>query len=326
MDILELKGVCKSFSRGFFGRRKSVLRDLSLHIRQGEVFGLLGHNGAGKTTTMRIGLGILRGDRGQIRLFGDNGATKAARKRIGYLSDDLGLNPTFTAAETLRFTADLFRLSAAEGRKRTERLLDLVGLRDSANTKIAKYSKGMRQRLGLAVAIINNPDLLVLDEPYSGLDPIGRRDVRRLLLELKNQGKTILISSHIVPDVEAVCDRVGVLNEGSVQKCLDLKEIVRQKSDEVEITLSGVKESDFVGVDPKVQRVFANDEVLVLRCEGKGAKTSIIHRVLNAGGSIVELKPLRFNLEDYLFEALTDNASRPRGDMLQREIREYAHQ
>jgi ABC-2 type transport system ATP-binding protein len=326
MGILEFKGVCKSFSRGFLGRRKQVLSDLTLNIRQGEVFGLLGHNGSGKTTTMRIGLGILRADSGEIRLLGHDGASKAARDRIGFLSDDIGLNPSFTAVEMLRFVGDLFRLSRAESRQRTGRLLDLVGLHDTPKLKISKYSKGMRQRLGLAVAIMNNPDVLVLDEPYSGLDPIGRRDVRKLLLGLKEQGKTILISSHIVPDVEAVCDRVGVLNEGRVQKCLDLKEIVRQKSDEVEITLSGVNEHDFVGLNPKVQRVFANDEVLVLRCEGKDTKTSLINRALDAGGSIVELKPLRFNLEDYLFKALTENVSRQKGDMLQQEITEYAHQ
>jgi ABC-2 type transport system ATP-binding protein len=163
----------------------------------------------------------------------------------------------------------------------------------------------MRQRLGIAVALLNEPDFLILDEPYSGLDPIGRRLVRRLLLNLKQEGKTIVLCSHIVPDVEAVCDRVGILRSGQIRKCLALKDIYAQKSAPVEITVSGVDAGTF-GRDPSVDIVYHHHDAIVMKCSSRGHVKDVISRVYGCGGTVLEVKPLKFNLEDYLLEALGD--------------------
>lgn len=321
--VLELAGISKSFRRGFLARRQVVLRDLSLQIRRGEVFGLLGHNGAGKTTSLRIALGILHADGGSVRLFGEAGVNNRAKARVGFLPDVIGLYPGFNARDMMRFTGELFRMGGRDIRRRSAELLELVGLADHDRVKVGKYSKGMRQRLGIALAIMNDPDLLVLDEPYSGLDPIGRRDVRRLLLGLKRQGKTVIISSHIVPDVEALCDRVGVLSDGVIERCLDLEEIYRQKSEEVEITVGGIGGREAIGRTPGVRIVYATPDAVVVRCQGQDASASVMRTTLDAGGRVIEVKPLRFNLEDYIMEAFAQSGG-IKGDKLLTEDETYA--
>lgn len=320
-QVLQMEAVKKAFSGGFLGRRKAVLNGLSLDVRQGEVFGLLGHNGAGKTTTMRIALGVLNADAGRVRLFDEPGATQKAKFKIGFLPDNIGLYPSFSATDMLRFNGELFRMGRVDIRRKSRELLELVGLAESAGLRISKYSKGMRQRLGIALSIMNDPELLVLDEPYSGLDPVGRRDVRRLLLSLKEEGKTIIVSSHIVPDMEAVCDRVGVLRDGRIEKCIELKEIYRQKSAEVEITVAGMNGRNLIGREPNVRVVYSTNDAVVVRCDGVDATNAVMRKAIESGGRILELKPLRFNLEDYIFETLGDVGHSNRD----KEDKEYAH-
>ena len=216
MAILELHGIKKAFRTGFLGIRTPVLTGLDLTVEAGEVYGFLGHNGAGKSTTMKVVLGLLKPDAGRVVVFGKDGANRETRARIGYLGEEVGLYPHVTALESLTLVGDLCGMSRAHSRTRAHELIDLVGLDDKRVLKVKHYSKGMRQRLGIATALMNDPELLLLDEPYSGLDPIGRRQFRELLVSLKEQGKTILMSSHIVPDVEAVCDRVGILSDGVI--------------------------------------------------------------------------------------------------------------
>lgn len=303
MNILELHNIQKSYTSGFLGKKRPVLRDLSLVIAKGEVFGLLGHNGAGKTTTMRVILGLLKPGGGSIRIFGQEGATRHARSRIGYLGDEVGLYPQFNAVETMQYVGQLFRVPRRVLHERREQLLRLVGLSQCPRLKVKKYSKGMRQRLGIALSLINDPEFLILDEPYSGLDPIGRRLVRQLLLGLKDEGKTILLCSHIVPDVEAVCDRVGILRNGGIRKCLELKDIYAQKSAPVEITLSGVDPHAFDD-DRTVELVYRHHETVVVKCSDRDRVQEVVSRVYGLGGTMLEMKPLKFNLEDYLLEEL----------------------
>ncbi len=182
----------------------------------------------------------------------------------------------------------------------------------------------MRQRLGIAIALMNDPDFLILDEPYSGLDPVGRRQLRQLLLSLKEQGKTILLSSHIVPDVEAVCDRVGIISGGRIQRCLSLRDIYRQKSTPVEITASGVHRDTFDKPERGVELVYGNEEAIVLKCVGSGNVKTVISKVYAYGGEVLEVKPLKFSLEDYLLEALSD-AAKDGADTLASEIEEMIH-
>ncbi len=324
MSVLQIEDLCKSFPGGFLGRRHVVLSNLSLSIERGEAFGLLGQNGAGKTTTMRLIVGLLRSDSGRIRLFGGDGSLHRYKDKIGFLSDDVGLYPNFTADEMMQLTGELFGMERNRLRARKDELLDLLGLTERSNVKVKKYSKGMRQRLGIALAILNDPELLILDEPYSGLDPIGRRQIRELLLSLKAQGKTILLSSHIVPDVEAVCDRVGILRDGRVQQCLALRDIYEQKSTTVEITVGGLGQEACRVISPGAQVVYSRREATVLRCDGRKAVKRLVARVYELGGEVLEIKPLKFSLEDYLLEALIDNVRATPGAR-ERKEKAYAH-
>lgn len=198
--------------------RKLALDDLCLEVRQGEVFGFLGPNGAGKTTTMNVLLGFIQPTSGSATLFGVQAADPAARERIGYLPELTYYYKFLTAEELLRFYARIFHIPKAERESRIDRVLKLVEL-DHARTRLIKtYSKGMQQRAGLAQALINNPDLLILDEPTSGLDPIGRMKVREIIQRLKDEGKTVFFSSHELGEVETVCDRVAILNQGQLRE------------------------------------------------------------------------------------------------------------
>jgi len=196
---------------------KVALHGLNLTVCAGEVFGFLGPNGAGKTTTMNVLLGYVNATSGSAYLFGVNVREPIARQRIGYLPELTYYYKFLTAEELLRFYAKIFRIPKAETEKRIDAVLKLVELEPARKRLIKTYSKGMQQRVGLAQALINNPDLLILDEPTSGLDPIGRMKVREIILRLKNEGKTVFFSSHELGEVESICDRVAILNDGELK-------------------------------------------------------------------------------------------------------------
>jgi ABC-2 type transport system ATP-binding protein len=196
---------------------KVAVKDLNLRVQAGEVFGFLGPNGAGKTTTMNVLLGFVNATGGEAFLFGVNVREPIARQRIGYLPELTYYYKFLTAEELLRFYARIFGISRAEADRRIEQLLKLVELDSARKRPIKTYSKGMQQRVGLAQALINNPDLLILDEPTSGLDPLGRMKVREIIQRLKNEGKTVFFSSHELGEVETVCDRVAIINQGELK-------------------------------------------------------------------------------------------------------------
>src|SRR2546421_9399025 len=197
--------------------RKLAVDNLNLQVRAGEVFGFLGPNGAGKTTTMNVLLGFVNATAGDAFLFGVNVREPIARQRIGYLPELTYYYKFLTAEELLRFYARIFRIPRAEADRRIDELLKLVELDHARKRPIKTYSKGMQQRVGLAQALINNPDLLILDEPTSGLDPLGRMKVREIIQRLKNEGKTVFFSSHELGEVETVCDRVAIINQGELK-------------------------------------------------------------------------------------------------------------
>src|SRR5512135_1870489 len=197
--------------------RKVAVRDLSFKVGAGEVFGFLGPNGAGKTTTMNVLLGFVNATRGDAFLFGVDVREPIARQRIGYLPELTYYYKFLTAEELLRFYARVFGIPRNEADRRIEQLLRLVELDSARKRPIKTYSKGMQQRVGLAQALINNPDLLILDEPTSGLDPLGRMKVREIIQRLKNEGKTVFFSSHELGEVETVCDRVAIINQGELK-------------------------------------------------------------------------------------------------------------
>ena len=216
--IVETKNLRVEFRAQNSGQAKKVaVNDLNLSIRAGEVFGFLGPNGAGKTTTMNVLLGFVNATSGAAFLFGVDVREPIARQRIGYLPELTYYYKFLTAEELLRFYARIFGIPRAEADRRIDRLLKLVELDSARKRPIKTYSKGMQQRVGLAQALINNPDLLILDEPTSGLDPLGRMKVREIIQRLKNEGKTVFFSSHELGEVETVCDRVAIINEGELK-------------------------------------------------------------------------------------------------------------
>jgi ABC-2 type transport system ATP-binding protein len=197
--------------------KKVAVKNLNLQVRAGEVFGFLGPNGAGKTTTMNVLLGFVNATAGEAFLFGVNVREPIARQRIGYLPELTYYYKFLTAEEILRFYARIFRIERAVAEQRIDKLLKLVELEHARKRPLKTYSKGMQQRVGLAQALINDPDLLILDEPTSGLDPLGRMKVREIIQRLKNEGKTVFFSSHELGEVETICDRVAIINEGELK-------------------------------------------------------------------------------------------------------------
>ncbi len=228
-SVIRTVGLTKIF-RDFWMREKvTAVADLNLDIRPHEVFGLLGPNGSGKSTTIKMLLGLLFPTRGQIRMFDHDPTNVRVKGRIGFLPEESDLYPFLDARETLDFYGQLFHIPRAQRRKRIETLLEMVGLTAVAHRRVGEYSKGMQRRIGLAQALINDPDLLILDEPTSGLDPIGTRQFKDLITTLAARGKTVLLSSHLLADVEDVCDRVCILYGGKERATGTLEELLAQR-------------------------------------------------------------------------------------------------
>jgi ABC-2 type transport system ATP-binding protein len=212
--IIETRALTKVY-RDFWGRQKvRALKALDLEIKQGEVFGLLGPNGSGKTTTIKLVLGLLFPTEGQVLVFGKDATDVAKNKRIGYLPEESYLYRFLNAEETLDFYGRLFDIPHRELRERVDRLIRMVGLQRARKRQLKEYSKGMTRRIGLAQALINEPELILLDEPTTGLDPIGTREMKDMILRLRDEGKTVVMCSHLLADVQDVCDRIAILYQG----------------------------------------------------------------------------------------------------------------
>jgi len=261
--------------KDFWGRDKvRALDDLSLTINRGEVFGLLGPNGSGKSTTIKLLLGLIFPSRGSATVLGRPAGDTGVNEKIGFLPEESYLYRFLNGEEILRFYGKLFKIDRRTLSKRVPELLDIVGLdAKSRKRKLREYSKGMARRIGLAQALINNPDLILLDEPTTGLDPIGTREMKDLILSLKNQGKTVLLCSHLLADVQDVCDRITILFRGKMQTLGDVKDLV-QKKDITTIETHGMSEQQIeqvrqlilqMGIDPTVTHPTTTLEDLFIR-------------------------------------------------------------
>ena len=225
-NVISVKGLTKVF-KDFWGRSKAkAVNNVNFEVRRGEVFGLLGPNGSGKSTTIKMLLGLLYPTKGHIEVFGHSPRHVATKSRIGYLPEESYLYKYLDSGETLDFFGNLFNLNKLERKKRTEQLIEMVGLKNTASRQVGEFSKGMQRRIGLAQALINDPDLVILDEPTSGLDPIGCREIKDLIKALAQRGKTVILSSHLLSDVEDVCDRVVIYYGGRVQALGTLQELL----------------------------------------------------------------------------------------------------
>lgn len=251
-------GLCKTFKDFWRRPRVEAVKDLNLEIRAGEVFGLLGPNGSGKTTTIKMLLGLLYPTRGRISVFGQPPSDVQVKSRIGFLPEDSYLYRFMVAHETLDYYGQLFRIPSKIRKDRIDRLLDMVGLRHEAKRPVGEYSKGMARRLGLAQALINDPEFLILDEPTSGLDPIGARQIKDVIQELGSKGKTILLSSHMLADVEDVCDRVTILYGGQQQAVGDIDELLRERNI-TQITVEQLDDSTIEQLRDLIQRLEKKD-------------------------------------------------------------------
>ncbi len=228
--VIKIRNLSKIY-RDFWGRPKvQALNSLSLDINKGEVFGLLGPNGSGKTTTMKLLLGLLFPSGGEITILGETATNVEKNERIGYLPEESYLYKFLNAVETLDFYGRLFNMTKAERRERVQHYIDMVGLSQAKHRQLKEYSKGMTRRIGLAQALINDPDLVLLDEPTTGLDPLGTRDMKDLILKLKDAGKTVVMCSHLLADVQDVCDRIAILYEGELKQLGRVEDLLTEQN------------------------------------------------------------------------------------------------
>jgi len=252
--VVETKNLTKIY-RDFWGRQKvRALKALDLQIHQGEIFGLLGPNGSGKTTTIKLLLGLLFPTSGDISILGKTASDVVKNERIGYLPEESYLYRFLNAEETLDFYGRLFKMTGPVRRQRVAQLINMVGLESAKKRQLREYSKGMTRRIGLAQALINDPDLILLDEPTSGLDPIGTKNMKDLILELREQGKTIIMSSHLLADVQDVCDRVGILYQGELKELGRVSDLL-QVSNQTEISAENLSED----AKKKIEQIIADD-------------------------------------------------------------------
>jgi len=282
--VIEINNLSKVY-RDFWGRPKvRALNALSLDIRKGEVFGLLGPNGSGKTTTLKLLLGLLFPTEGEIKILGKSAADVSKNEKIGYLPEESYLYRFLNAYETLDFYGRLFNLTAAERKERSEKLLDLVKLAPQARRRqLKEYSKGMQRRIGVAQALINDPDLVMLDEPTSGLDPLGNRDMKDLILDLKKQGKTVLMCSHLLADVQDVCDRIAILYGGELKVLGRVDELLKVQ-EETQIRSSKLSDA---------------------------AKKEVQEVLSRHGASVLEIDQPTENLEEYFLKIVEESRERP---------------
>jgi len=300
MFAVETVNLTKDYSVGFFRKRpKRALDQLNLQVGTAEVFGLLGPNGAGKSTTLKLLLRLIFPTSGTARILDRELDDVAMHARIGYLPENPYFYDHLTAREFLNYAAELFGMMERHRARRVGELLERVGLTGSDNIPLRKFSKGMVQRVGIAQALINDPELIFLDEPMSGLDPLGRREVRDLILELKAEGKTVFFSTHILSDAEMLCDRVAILDRGRLQGCGELRAILSLGVSATEIVLENPSAALLSEIAGHVVREVRTGERVRLEIPLAKDVAPVLDAILRAGTKVVSLNPVKMSLEDY---------------------------
>jgi ABC-2 type transport system ATP-binding protein len=300
---LEISELTKTYPVGLFSRtRRMGLDALTLSLAPGELFGYLGPNGSGKTTTLKILTGLLFPDSGRASVLGEPLSSRGWRRRVGYLPEHPYLYDYLTPMEYLDYAGRLFGMERTDRQARARELIERVGLRSSADVVMRRFSKGMVQRAALAQALLNDPELVLLDEPMSGLDPLGRRLVRNIILDLKERGKTVLFSTHILSDAETLCDRVAVLRAGKLLAVGRLDQILRLDVSHLEVLVSG-PEAVVAQLPQGVRAHTAMAERIRLEVP-EGTLGPVVASVEKAGGRILSVLPSRQSLEDYFIQEM----------------------
>ncbi len=313
---IEVQSLQKTYRDGIFGRRRvEALKGVSFRVERGVIFGLLGPNGAGKTTLIKILLGIVRKSGGNATLLGRPAGDRVGRRSVGYLPENHRIPRHHTGNTALEYYGSLSGMAGGEIRRRRPGLLDLVGLSEWGKTSVKKYSKGMLQRLGLAQALMHDPEVLILDEPTDGVDPVGRTEMRAVLQRLKDEGKTIFINSHLLQEVELVCDRVGILVKGELRREGLIDEITHREEAEVEIAVTGTEQKIRSALAARVitewTAVSVDEFQISVKLHDQAAVDQCIDELRRGGVSIVRLSRRRDTLEEAFLGIVSQGAPAP---------------
>jgi ABC-2 type transport system ATP-binding protein len=307
MPVIEIENLTKDFWVGFWKKRPfRALDNLNLQVNQGEIFGFLGPNGAGKSTTLKILMHLLHPTSGETRILGKPVNSVSMHNRIGYLPENPYFYDYLTPEELLTYIGRLFGFRQPDLSKKVASLLEMVGLKEARSLQLRKFSKGMVQRIGVAQAIINDPEIVFLDEPMSGLDPLGRMEVRRIIMSLKARGVTVFFSSHILPDVESLCDRVAILDKGKLQEVGALDEILKVRIEGHEVILSGWSADILDTLQESCEEVRTMGDRLRIRVRNPAQMEAVLSIVFKNKLELISLNPIRPSLEEYFFRELKD--------------------
>jgi len=303
MDAIRTENLAKSYRSGWTGSKGApALHGLNLEVKVGEVFGFLGPNGAGKTTSIHLILNLMSPSSGRAELFGRPATDAKVHRRVGYLPESVNLHTYYRGRGLLEFYAALGGMPRARRAGRIDELLRLVKLEDAGDKPVAKYSKGMLQRLGFAQALLHDPDLLILDEPTSNLDPVGRKEFRDILVELKRLGKTIFISSHVLSEVESVCDRVAILQKGELKRVGSLQELSAPKS--TRLTLQSLPAALIEAVVAASAEVTFQRTQVVIKCPGESSSREV-QQILHEGNvAVAKIETETESLEEIFFSTI----------------------
>jgi ABC-2 type transport system ATP-binding protein len=317
VQALATRELTKDYAVGFWRKRPyRALDRLTLDVEAGEVFGFLGPNGAGKTTTLKLLMQLVYPTSGDAEMLGRPLGDLSVKRRLGYLPENPYFYDYLTAEELLTYFAALFGYSRAECVARTSRLLDEVGIGAERRLQLRKFSKGMLQRVGIAQALVNDPDLVIFDEPMSGLDPLGRRDVRALILRLRDRGCTVFFSSHVLSDAEALCSRVAILARGRLVASGRLTELTAFRARGWELVVGGVSDAAVAALGARVLRaVRVGDGRYTLDLPLETAPEPLLSELTASGAHLLSLNPIRQTLEDFFVEQVSrpDVAATGRG-------------
>ncbi len=312
-NVVEIEGLSKDYEVGFWRKRKvRALDDLSLSVKPGGIFGFLGGNGAGKTTTIKILMGLLFPTEGSAKILGSPIDDVKMRSRIGYCPENPYFYDYLTPLELLDYFGQLFGLDAAVRSSRSEVLLNAVGLEEIAwKRQLRKFSKGMQQRVGLAQALINQPEIVFFDEPMSGLDPVGRREIRELIAGLKAKGTTVFMSTHILSDVEALCDEVAILRKGRLFATGDLQELLSRDTGRggFEIIASGLSPAAIAQIEAlsKEAIVSGKPNGIAIEVAGDDSIEAVLRTIRDNSGTLISVLPVKQSLEDLFVETPAEN-------------------
>ncbi len=308
--VIETEGLTKVYEGAFKSQDVLALTDLSIHVNEGEIFGYLGPNGSGKTTTIKLLLGLIFPTAGEMQILGESNIQKACvRKNIGYLPEGAYYPDFLRGEEVLQFFGKLYGMGGKELARRIDEVLEVVGMTRARKRMVRGYSKGMRQRIGLAQALLSDPRILILDEPTTGLDPVARKEIRDLLMELRDRGKTLLISSHELLEVEVICNRVGILFEGKLQTTGTMDELLTDRDMTLEVRDAAPEALDTLK-DAGITVEDTAGDTITLRVSNEVPLYDVVEQCKGANVTLVSMLPRRETLEELFVRVVSDASGR----------------